>query len=120
MKARMILSGLFGPDYIVMIKVKNPLLAQTTSDDKTKVSKTNDSNVEKSAVGPDKLGSENKNPSAPQVTTSKLNDIKKKNPEVALNDSKNKIKHSSQPRSSTKPAEKVHPILGTIEKAIEK
>ena len=75
----------FGPDYIVIIEVKNPSLAQTTSDDKTKDSKTNDSYVE--------------------------------NSEVALNDSRNKIKHSSQPRSSTKPAEKIHPILGAIEKA---
>ena len=109
----------FGPDYIVKTKVKTPSLAQITSDDKTKVSKTNDSNVENSAVGPDKLGSEAKTPSAPQVTASKQNDIKDKSPEVALTDSRNKIKHSSQPRSSTKPAEKIHPILGAIEKAIE-
>ena len=102
----------FGPDYIVMIEVKNPSLAQTKPDNKT-----NDSNEESADVSPNKLRSEANYPLIPQATTSKLNGNKEESTEVALNDSRNEVKDSSLSRSSANNSKKIHPILGAIEKA---
>ena len=83
----------FGPDYIVMIEVKNPSLAQAKTHNKT--SKSKEKNPD---VGPNKLRSEANN--LTQATTSKLNDNIEENTEVAPNDSRNKIKDSSLSPSS--------------------
>ena len=102
----------FGPDYIVMIEVKNPSLAQTKTDNKT-----NDSNEESADFSPDKLTSGTNNPLIPQPTTSKPNDNIEESPEVALNDSRNKVKDSSLSSSSEEKSEKKPSILVAIEKA---